>query len=211
MTRESGGSLNTAGIDDGFFPIECKELQCYTLLTSVLCSGPMIADVKIEPVTVDGLDGTRVASKLVKELNKEPEIIFTDGVTVAGFNIVDPEELHAVTGIPVVTIFKHELNLRKIRDALVKHFPDWSIRYGVIEKVYKCSNYVSTPWRPLRISAYGIPVYKAMDYVIALQNTSPIPEPLRLADLIASGLTKSTTLMLSINRNLRLLSKWKQK
>ncbi len=209
MTRESGGSLNTAGIDDGFFPIECKELRCHTLLVSVLCTGTLIADVRVEPVTVDGLDGTHVAFKLVKSLNKVPEVIFTDGVTIAGFNIVDPEELHAMTGIPVITVFKHELNLRKIREALVKHFPDWSIRYGVIEKVYRHSQYVRTPWRPLRISAYGVPLYRAMDYVIRLQNISPLPEPLRLADIIASGLTGSDTLMLTINRDV--LSEWRLK
>ncbi len=168
-----------------------------------------IIDVRVEPVTVDGLDGTRVAFKLVKSLIGVPEVIFTDGVTVAGFNVVDPEELHAMTGIPVVTVFKHELNLRKIREALVKHFPDWSTRYGVIEKVYKHSSYVQTPWRPLRISAYGIPSYRAMDYIIRLQNTSPIPEPLRLADIVASGLTGSDALMLAMNKGK--LKKWRAK
>ncbi len=209
MTRESGGSLNTAGIDDGFFPIECKELRCRTLLVSVLCTDMLIADVRVEPVTVDSLDGTCVAFKLVKSLSGAPEVIFTDGVTIAGFNVVDPEELYAMAGIPVVAVFKHELNLRKIREALVKHFPDWSVRYGVIEKVYKHSKYVQTPWRPLRISAYGIPPYRAMDYIIRLQNISPIPEPLRLADIIASGLTGSDVLMLTINKDV--LSKWKSK
>lgn len=207
MTRGSGGSLSTVGIDDGFFPIDCKELRCRTLLVAVLCKGLQAEDVKIEPITVDGLDGTQVALKLIRRLSKAPEVIFIDGVTVAGFNIVDPEELHSKTGIPVVTVFKHELNLKKIREALEKHFPDWGIRYGIIEKVYRHSTHVQTPWRPLRISTYGIPPYRAADYIIRLQNTSPIPEPLRLADIIASGLTRSNALMLSLNKGVT--NKWR--
>ncbi len=207
MIRGSGGSLSTVGVDDGFFPMVCKELRCRTLLVAVLCKGLQVEDVKIESITVDDLDGTQVVLKLIKRLKRVPEAIFIDGVTVAGFNIVNPEELYSKTGIPVVTVFKHELNLRKIREALEKHFPDWGVRYGIIEKVYRHSTYVQTPWRPLRISAYGIPPYRAADYIIRLQNTSPIPEPLRLADIIASGLTRSNVLMLSINKGVT--NKWR--
>lgn len=191
-------SLRSIGIDDGYFPINYKGLKKRTLLAAVLCINHDVENLALELVTVDGLDGTQKAVRAVKRVG-EADIVFQDGVTIAGFNIVDPEELSAETGMPVVVVFKHDLNLNKIYSALKKHFADWRERYEVISKVYSRSTAIPTPWRYIRITAVNIDVSRALSYMIKLQTVSPLPEPLRLADIVASGLTKNTVLLKMIN------------
>ncbi len=197
-----GGSVKAVGVDDGYFPIKCKELRCRTIVAVVLCEGLTPVDVTIEPVTVDGLDGTEAAARSVRRLASAPQIIFTDGVTVAGFNIIDPEALSREVSVPVIAVFKHELSLSKIRVALEKHFTDWRVRFDVIRRVYGASKPLVTPWRKIRVSVFGMDLSRALDAIIALQNTSPLPEPLRLADIIASGLTRGSPLLGLLNPNL---------
>lgn len=191
-------SLRSIGVDDGYFPISYKGSKKKTLLAAVYCINNEIYDFVLEPITVDGLDGTKAAVKAVERLGRA-DVIFQDGVTVAGFNIIDPEELSRLVGMPVVVFFKHDLNLNKVLNALKKHFNDWQRRYDVIDKVYSKSVVVPTPWRYIRISAINIDVSEALNYIIKLQAISPIPEPLRLADIIASGLTRNAVLLEVIN------------
>ena len=191
-------SLKSIGIDDGYFPIKYKGLRKRTLIAAVLCINHDVENLVLEPVTVDGLDGTESAVRAVRRIGVA-DVIFQDGVTIAGFNVIDPEELNAMTGIPVTVIFKHDLNLEKIYSALKKHFNDWRERYEVISRTYSKSIKVPTPWRDIRISTVNIEVNKALSYIIKLQTVSPLPEPLRLADIVASGLTKNTVLLKIIN------------
>jgi len=202
MTQGSHGSLRTIGIDDGYFPPSFKEGRLATLMVGVLCKNVHPIDLGIKVVKVDGLDATSKAISVVKELSKnwgKIEAIFLDGVTFAGFNIINPSLMHDVLGYPVITIFKHQLNLQKIKVALMNNFSDWRKRYSVIESVYENSKEVRTGWRKLRISSYGLDLYVIAEIITDLQLTSPLPEPLRLADLIASGLTKESGVLELLN------------
>ncbi len=194
--------LKAVGVDDGYFPIKCKELKCKTIIAAVLCEGMTPIQVSLKEITVDGLDGTDVAYKAIKSLKEIPQVVFIDGVTVAGFNVIDPESLHLMLGSAIISVFKHDLSLDKIERALKKHFRDWRVRLETIVRVYRSSRSVPTPWRALRVSIYGMSVPEALDCIIKLQNISPIPEPLRLADLIASGLTERTPLLKYLNKSL---------
>ncbi|MEM4550227.1 MAG: DUF99 family protein, partial [Sulfolobales archaeon] len=84
--------LRLVGIDDGFFPPEYKELKLKTVLVGTLYRGRRPVDVKLRTVTVDGTDGTKKAIEILESLG-ESDAVFLDGVTVAGFNVVDPEVL----------------------------------------------------------------------------------------------------------------------
>ena len=200
------GSLRAIGIDDGFFPLHYKEDRGRTVLVGVLCSGLTPIDIAVEGVTVDGLDGTDAAINVLKRLTRqlreggEDAVIFIDGVTAAGFNVIDPLKIHEHFHIPVVTVFKHPLNLERIEDALRKHFPDWSVRLNIIRSVYGSSRKVNTMWRELRLSCFGIDCFKAASLISRLQSMSPLPEPLRLADIIASGLTRDGALLEKLNK-----------
>ncbi|MEM4829604.1 MAG: DUF99 family protein [Zestosphaera sp.] len=189
----------TIGIDDGYFTQESKELRLKTLLVGVLCAGKKPKSVKMTTVVVDGSDGTSRALEIIEEFMRDfttsINAVFLDGVTVAGFNFIDPEEINAKTGIPVVVLFKTKLKLEKVKTALVKHFSDWRDRYEVIERNYGRAQEVVTRRKNLRVSSYGLDLSEVSKLVSLLQHVSAVPEPLRLADMIASGLTKNTCLL----------------
>ncbi len=189
----------TIGIDDGYFTQEFKELRLKTLLVGVLCVGKNPENIKMTTVVVDGSDGTLKALEIIEGLRRElasnVNAVFLDGVTVAGFNFIDPEEVNAKTGIPVIILFKTKLKLEKVRAALMKHFSDWRDRYEVIERNYWRAREVITRKKNLRISSYGLELSEASKLISSLQHVSAVPESLRLADLIASELTKHTCLL----------------
>ncbi len=196
--------MATLGIDDGYFPLKYKETKGKTLLVGVLCLSTLPKGLAVTEVTVDGDDGTEKAAYIVHEiLRKYPnaglDALFLDGVTVAGFNIIDPSRIHELLGLPVITVFKHPLNLEKVRMALQTHFPEGGWRYEVIREAYSSGREVVTKWRRLIISCKGIGCYEAGSLISELQVQGPLPEPLRLADLVASGLTKESCLLDLLN------------
>jgi endonuclease V-like protein UPF0215 family len=194
-------SLRTLGVDDGYFPTSYKKSNKKTLLALVECRDLTITKVKLSLITIDGLDGTEVLLKNIESLKNKYRVIFLDGVTYAGFNIIDPEEIYNKTLIPVITVFKHRLNLNLVKEALMKNFNDWLVRYSVIERTYNKSYEITTPKGNLIISLTGIDIHEAYNIIVRLQNISQYPEPLRLADIVASGLTKNTSLLEIINKN----------
>ncbi len=200
MNRELGYYLNVVGVDDGYFPPSYKDLRLDTVLAAVLCCNNLPIDVRLTRVKVDYdyIEGKIV--KLVVDWMPQVDLIILDGVTYAGFNVVDPDELSYELNIPVITFFHYELNLKSIEEALLKHFPDGRKRLKIIRKVYLRSKQVPTPWRPIRLDVVNISFSKVVDIITKLQITSPIPEPLRIADLVASGISKRTGLLNLINK-----------
>ncbi len=199
MNLGLGGTLEVVGIDDGYFPPHFKGRGLRTILAAVYCLGTKPLDVRLSPVIVDFDDVDNIVINLVRSFKKRPHAILLDGVTYAGFNVVNPSRIHNDLGVPVIVIFKHDLDLKSIKLALQKHFNDWWRRYRVISSTYNSSVRISTKWRVLRLSTYGIDITNAVSLVLNLQLTSSIPEPLRLADIIASGLTRSRYLLDIIN------------
>ncbi len=198
-------SLKTLGVDDGYFPPTYKKSgNKKTLLVAVSCEGVNLTSVRIGSITVDGLDGT----SSVLECVKSPETttyaaIFLDGITYAGFNVVDPKVIYSETSTPVVTVFKHRLDLELIKKALIRNFDDWTERYRTIEENYLNSGEIVTPKGNLLISCVGISHANALKIILDTQNINQYPEALRVADVIASGLTRNAHILNVINQQSR--------
>lgn len=178
--------------DDGFFPPCYKGGKGFTYIVGI--EAIKFLAVRKIAWSIVNVDLNTSMNRII-ELSKhfEGEVIILDGLTYAGFDVVDPDLVSEYTGKGVIVIQLHPLNLDKIRVALQKHFADWRERYSVIEKTYLKMIYFDTPWRTIKIYVKGIDLERAF-YV--LRNTclfSPIPEPLRTADKIASALSQVFT------------------
>jgi len=188
--------LNTSskylGLDDGYFPPEYKGRKGKTILAGVVTKNSLPIDLVIRLIEIDGLDATEKSIDICLEVSQKHEIkaIFTDGVTYGGFNIINPEELSRECNIPVIVIFRHELDLKRIEAALSKHFLDWKSRFRIISQIYSKVLKVSTKRGVLRITCIGIEHSKCIDVVSKLQTAFPEPQPLKIADLTASALAK---------------------
>ncbi|MEM0026330.1 MAG: DUF99 family protein [Ignisphaera sp.] len=178
------------GIDDGYFNVLYKRLEPKrkTFLVGVLTCNHKIIDVLLNYITIDSLDGTRRAIEIVENATSRYEIdaIFLDGITYAGFNIVDPFRIYNIYSIPVVTMFRHPLNLEKIYFALKKHFIDYTYRFSVIERAYLYSNTVKVGETTLRYYSIGLPISLAETILKKMCKYYSYPYPLHVADRIAS-------------------------
>ncbi|HIP56933.1 MAG TPA: DUF99 family protein [Ignisphaera aggregans] len=186
------------GLDDGYFAFEDKKIYGKTVLVGTITTvDRRILDVLISFITIDGLDAIsqamQMVEKAVSRYGPYLEVVFLDGVTYAGFNIIDPLRLHNMLNIPVIVVFRHELDLKKVLSALRAHFVDWKYRYKVIEQTYRASHKVRSPVRgvEVRITVIGVSVMNGVKLFFRYASIYPEPYCLRVADRIASSLGKT--------------------
>ncbi|WP_042666803.1 DUF99 family protein [Desulfurococcus amylolyticus] len=174
--------------DDGFFPPEFKGGRGDTFIVGVKTSGFRVLDIAVSRVLVDGGETYKRIVEMSGLLNGE--LIMLDGVTYAGFDVVDPFLLHSETGKPVVAVQLYPLNLERVRSALLKHFPDGEERFRVVRNYYESLIPIETAWRIIQVMAVGIDLGRVVRVLRHVCIYSPEPEPLRIADKIASSLSK---------------------
>lgn len=173
--------------DDGFFPVSCKGGRCNTFIVGVESIGIYPRKILWTTVTVDANTSLNAIAGLSREMHGD--LILLDGITYAGFDVVDPYELHDRTGKNIIVIQLYPLDLDRIKRALRKHFPDWRERYSIIQRIAGEMIYYTTPWRTIKIHLTGISKEHAYRVLARTMLYSPIPEPLRVADKIASSLS----------------------
>ncbi len=174
-------------IDDGYFPPSYKAGAGRTVLAGILYStGPL--DLLIDTVVVDGSDATKKTLRMCRDAGAG--LVLLDNVIYAGFNYVDAVRLLEECGAPVVVVVKHRLNPAAILDALKKHFPDWEERWAAISEPVTNNVAVETRKGLLRIYVTGIDIDTAARILSSLQVYSRIPEPLRIADMAASAISR---------------------
>jgi endonuclease V-like protein UPF0215 family len=176
--------VRVLGIDDS--PFKFKDEHALVVGALVRVPGYLEGVMRTE-VTVDGLDAvSRIADMIGRSRYREQiQAVMLDGITLAGFNVVDIEELNRVTGLPVVTVTRDKPDLDKMRDALKKYFADWENRYRAITS--RELRKVKTEHNPVYVSSAGGDARELDALVIASTVRGNIPEPIRMAHLIASA------------------------
>jgi len=141
-------------------------------------------------ITKDGTDATEVIIRMVtgsKHFGQVRVLIF-DGVTYAGFNVVDIEAVYEETGIGCIVVMRDCPDFDRIRAAL-KHLPDPDIRWEMIKRAGEIHKVISREGEnPIFIQHCGIDLEEARDIVQLSSTHSNVPEPLRVAHLIATGI-----------------------
>lgn len=187
------------GLDDGYFDISIKRSssRSKTVLVGAVVCRDSFEDLFLDTITIDGLDAFSSAYRIMEKASAVYDIasVFLDGVTYAGFNIIDPDKLYSLSSLPTIVIFRHKLDLSKIRLALEKHFPDHRYRFKVIEHTYSKSFDLLLPHLPTVIKIYsvGMRIENASELVKKLCGIFAEPYPLRIADKLASTLGKVLT------------------
>jgi len=139
----------------------------------------------------DGLDSTqKIASAIRKSRHYgQLSVIMTDGITFGGFNLVDIKALHIKTGLPVIAVQRYEPNMKEFLGAIRKVFKkDWRKRVAIVKKTGKVKRW-EKDGRAVFYQSAGLTdaeVSEILDLTILRGNT---PEPLRVAHLIAGGLS----------------------
>ena len=112
-----------------------------------------------------------------------------DGITLAGFNIVDIKELNERTGIPVIVINRKLPDLEKVRRAL-KRFDDFEERWKAVENAGEIKECYVKKGKKIYFQAKGMNEETAREVIKISTTRSFIPEPLRIAHIIATGIVR---------------------
>ena len=172
--------IRILGIDDS--PFKKFKRGNVLVVGTIFRGGTFLDGLLTTKVAVDGSNST---SKLIEMINKtkfKPQIrcIFLNGIALGGFNVIDIEELNKKTKIPVIVIIRKFPDFKKI-EATLKKIGKHN-KYKLIEKA-------GTPEKvgKIYIQRKGITLDKAKEILKLTCTRSLIPEPLRLAHIIASG------------------------
>jgi len=175
--------------DDGYFPHYFKARRGTTYIVGVEVENEAILrKITIGVVLVDGRETQRVIREMSAGMSGH--IVLLDGVIYAGFDVVDPHDLYSSTGKSVLVVQLYPLDLDRIQKALQDHFEDWRERFSIIKTIYSKMIRVDTPWRVVQLYIVGLDFREALAIFKKSCIYSPSPEPLRIADKIASILSK---------------------
>ena len=182
--------IRVLGVDDGVFIPHSKGLV--DVVGVVFRGGYWLDGVMRTEVEVDGLDGTeKIASMIIESPHyKQLRIIMLSGITLAGFNVVDIKELYNKTGLPVIAITRVTPNMKEIEQA-IERLPEKEKRWRAIQNAGEMIKVrTREEEEPIYMQIAGIEREDAEKIVKITSTRSNIPEPLRVAHIIASGLTK---------------------
>lgn len=177
--------IRILGIDDSPFPSHTTEEVL--LVGTVFRAGNWLDGVLSTYICGDGVDATEKITEMVKNSRNLDQIgvIMLDGITFGGFNVVNIRHVCESTGIPVIVIMRKIPNFDRIKKAL-KRFDNWEVRWAnVLEagEVYKVDN-----TEPVYMQICGIDRNDADEIVKLSATRSAIPEPIRVAHIIAAGI-----------------------
>ena len=180
--------LSLVGVEDGGF--EAFKPNQTTLLCAALMVGDRIESLRLGRVTVDGRDATDVLSGML--VNIRCDAVILGGVSFAGFNTVDPHRLHDELGVPMIVYSGERPDSPSVLAALKAHFPDWVERWAPIARlgdVYSVVTKAGHP--PVFFEVVGESRDWAEGVLRSCASLTRAPEPVRVAGIVARGLTRS--------------------
>ncbi|MDH5769892.1 MAG: DUF99 family protein [Candidatus Bathyarchaeota archaeon] len=183
--------IRILGLDDGaFLPHTAGKAD---VVGVVFRGGRWLDGVMRTEVTIDGLDATERISSMVTESPhyEQLRVLMLSGITFAGFNVVDIRELFESTSLPVIALTRERSDLEGVRRAL-ENLPDRAVRWRSVQSagdVFQVK--VRSGVAPVYVQVAGVSIGDAEGIVRLSCTRSGFPEPLRVAHLIASSLSKA--------------------
>jgi endonuclease V-like protein UPF0215 family len=203
--------VNVIGFDDG--PFE-HEHRGNVLLVGVVCSGVRLDGVVSGTIRRDGADATRRMIELVERSQFREHIgaVLLHGIAVGGFNVVDVRTLSTALDVPVLVIMRRPPDLEAVERALFSKNPrnrpavrgarrKWQLieqagpiePLGVSRLAARRPTGLGAASQRLWVQRAGLTLPEARALVAATTLHGHVPEPLRLAHLIAGGIADGTS------------------
>ena len=154
-------------------------------LVGILCARTRLDGVLSDKVRRDGANATDTMLRMIEgsPFHSQVRAVLLQGIAVAGFNVIDVHRLHARLGVPVMVVARRAPRLARIRTALGQ-VPGAARKWRLIE--------AAGPMEPLGhvfVQRVGLDQVEAAALLDSTTLHGNLPEPLRLAHLIAGGVT----------------------
>lgn len=189
--RSIKNEIRVLGIDDGRFVPRTK--GTVDVVGVVYRGGYWFEGFMRTEITIDGMDATEKLAAMIKNsaYYGEIRVIVLDGVTFAGFNVVDINELSCRVDLPVMSVAREKPDLEEIRRAL-KNLPDFEKRWQAMLNAGELFEVeIRNGENPVYVQTAGFLREDAIKILKRTSTRSNIPEALRVAHIIASGLSPS--------------------
>jgi endonuclease V-like protein UPF0215 family len=172
------------GVDDG--PFEKGVSQTVPLVGVTMEGSDLVETVAITEFPIDGEDVTGFLASWIDQMRVKPALhaILFGGVTIAGLAIIDICALSTRLGVPVVVVNRREPSNGRLIEALES--AGLAERRAILERLPPAQ---CVDGRIYAASAGGDPT-AVLDLIRATLGKSDLPEPVRLAHLIARAIVK---------------------
>jgi len=175
---------NIIGLDDAPFDRLKDE--------TVPVVGAVFADLRLDGVCIfkvrrDGDDATRALIKGIEgsRFMEHIQLVMLQGIAFAGFNVVDVPGLSNALKRPVLVVARRAPNMEAIKRALLERVPNGRKKLSLIEALGPME-----PSNGVFVQRYGLSMEEAHHTLERFSINGLIPEPIRVAHLIAGALTR---------------------
>ncbi|MFW9830411.1 MAG: DUF99 family protein [Candidatus Thorarchaeota archaeon] len=163
-----------------------------TILGGVVMRADLILDGLVwRKATLRGLDASEAVIEMIQQLDRQDlNGIMLHGSVIAGYNVIDMIQLYSATKLPVISVTKAPQE--NLKEHLISTFPsDWEIRWEIVLR-----NGVMKPIKldtesTVFVQFIGCSWETVKGVINRLTRFGGIPEPLRVARLLARALMKS--------------------
>lgn len=174
--------IRVLGIDDSPFEFRSRNVL---VVGTFFRGGKMLDGLISFYIKKDGDDSTKNLIKSINSSKFKPQLqaILLDGIALGGFNVIDIKELNKKTGIPVIVVMRGYPDKKKMFSVLKKIKQESKIKLiKKAGKIYQIDK--------IHIQFTGINFEDAKKVIKITTTYADIPEPLRIAHIIASGIIK---------------------
>jgi endonuclease V-like protein UPF0215 family len=178
---------NTVGFDDAPFP---RGHQGRVPIVGAVFADRRLDGVLVAAVEKDGNDATGVLASTIaaSRFHEHIHLVLLQGVTFGGFNVVDAVALHERLARPVLVVARKQPDLPAVRQALESRLPGGEAKWRSIERLG-----VMEPCAGVHVQRVGLSAEEAHAVVERLAVHGRIPEPLRVAHLIAGAIGRGAS------------------
>jgi endonuclease V-like protein UPF0215 family len=169
------------GVDDA--PFE-RQHRGDVLVVATAYSGTQLEGVMTTRVRRDGRNATDRLAALVQgsHFASHTQAVLLQGIALAGFNVVDIHGLSERLGMAVLVVVRRRPRLDAVRAALQGRVPGGRRKWALVERagpVEACG--------PVFVQRAGLSPSQAEQLLARFTVQGNLPEPLRVAHLIAGG------------------------
>ncbi|HSP34304.1 MAG TPA: DUF99 family protein [Thermoanaerobaculia bacterium] len=155
-------------------------------LIGAVFAGARLDGVVSGRVRRDGANAASVMAQLIFDSRfiEHLQLVMLQGIAVAGFNVVDVFELHSVTDLPVLVVAKKEPDFEAIHDTLTLRVRGGARKWQIIERLGHMER-----CRGVWVQRVGLTMEETDTILQRFAISGSYPEPVRVAHIIASGIT----------------------
>jgi uncharacterized protein len=169
------------GFDDAPFP---RTHRGDVPVVGAVFAGNRLEGVLIDRVRRDGANSARTLIHMIRgsKFAQHLQLVMLQGIALAGFNVVDVFRLHRELQLPVLVIARREPDMAAVKSALLNRVAGGRRKWSIIERLGLMEQAAG-----VFVQCIGISLSDAAKIIQRFAIHSSIPEPLRVAHLIAGS------------------------